>query len=321
MYKTQKIFMLMLLVLTPMIPIVNADYQDPLLEIVKGNVPGHSVFHIQGIDEDVEDAGLEILWEEVTFIWPTVATLMNVSSSDVDDTNGGTGTWDVTILGLDADYVQVVETVTMDGQNPVSTVNKYLRINLLIVQYVGTSGANEGIIYIGTGATVGGEPAIIYNEIVSDKGISTTGTYTVPAGYKAYVHHFTLGTSADKDIEFELRTRCVTCAFNSWTAAYHDHFKKEHIVQPLLVPFPIKEKTDIGLFCQTIDKDGPVMADMILVIVDDNYAVINQSYTGSPLNVTFTGTVETTTGANNNTLLFILIIMVVVALIGSSKRR
>jgi len=313
--------MLLLLVLTPMIPIINADYQDPLLEIVKGNVPGHSEVHIQGLDEDVEDAGLEILWEEVTFVWPTVATVMNVSSSDIDDDDGDTGAWNVTILGLDANYVQVVETVTMDGQNPVSTINKYLRINFLIVQHVGTSGSNEGIIYIGTGATVAGEPAVIYNEVVSDKGISTTGTYTVPAGYKAYVHHFTLGTTADKNIEFEMRTRCVACVFNSWTAAYHSHFKKEHVVQPLLVPFPIKEKTDIGLYCQTIDKDGPVRVDVIMVLVDDNYAVINQSYTGTPVNVTISGDIETTTGANNNTLLFILIIMVVVALIGSSKRR
>jgi len=58
-----------------------------------------------------------------------------------------------------------------------------------------------------------------------------------------------------------------------------------------------------------------------MVLVDDNYAVINQSYTGTPVNVTISGDIETTTGANNNTLLFILIIMVVVALIGSSKRR
>jgi len=87
------------------------------------------------------------------------------------------------------------------------------------------------------------------------------------------------------------------------------------------LPFPYPEHSDIKLTARNSVGDAFCSADAFFILVEDGYGLINQSYTGDPVNVTFTGTVETTTGANNNTLLFILIIMVVVALIGSSKRR
>ncbi len=321
MYKTQKIFMLMLLVLTPMIPIIKADYQDPLFEIVKGNVPGHSLVPIQGIDENVATTKYVIWGENAIYVFPSGPTQMNVSSSDVDDTNGGSGTWNVTIFGLDINFVEVIETVTMNGTTPVPTVAQFYRINRMRVGHSGSSEENEGIIYIGTGANVAGVPTTIYNEIVAETGVSSTAIYTVPDGFTAYLKYFTLGTDTSKIIEVTLESRIIDCPDNSWSRDYHTHFDARTITHDDPLPFPYPEHSDIKLTARNSVGDAFCSADAFFILVEDGYGLINQSYTGDPVNVTFTGTVETTTGANNNTLLFILIIMVVVALIGSSKRR
>jgi len=320
-YKTQKIFMLMLLVLTPMIPIIKADYQDPLLEIVKGNVPGHSFVTIQGIDENIATTQYVIWAENAVYVFPPGPTQMNVSSSDVDDTNGGTGTWNVTIYGLDINFVEIIETVTLNGQTPVPTVAQFYRINRMRIGRSGSTEANEGVIYIGVGATIAGKPATIYNEIVTGYGVSSTAIYTVPDGLTAYLKFFAVGTDTSKIIELTLESRCINCPDNSWSWDYHDHFDSRTIIYDMPLAFPYPEHNDIKFTARNSVGDAFGTVNAFFILVEDGYDLINQSYTGSALNVTLTGDIETTTGANNNTLLFVLVIVVVVALIGSGKRR
>jgi len=320
-YKTQKMFILILLVLTPMIPIVNADYQDPLLEIVKGNVPGHSFTAIQGIDENVATTQYVIWGENAIYVFPSGPTQMNVSSSDVDDTNGGTGTWNVTIFGLDINFVEVIETVTMNGTTPVPTVAQFYRINRMRVGHSGTTESNEGIIYIGVGPTITGKPTVIYNEIVDGVGVSTTAIYTVPDGFTAYLKLFAIGTDTSKIIELTLESRCIDCPDNSWSWDYHDHFDARTIVYDMPLAFPYPEHEDLKFTAENSVGGAFCTVNAFFILVEDGYNLINQSYTGSPLNVTLTGDIETTTGANNNALLFIMCILVVVALIGISRRR
>ncbi|MCK5342167.1 MAG: hypothetical protein KAR20_02120, partial [Candidatus Heimdallarchaeota archaeon] len=62
------------------------------------------------------------------YVYPTAAIQMTVSSSDVDDTAAGAGMRKVLIGGLDADYNQISEIVTLNGQTPVTTVNSYFRV-------------------------------------------------------------------------------------------------------------------------------------------------------------------------------------------------
>ena len=312
----------MLLVLTPMIPIIKADYQDPLFEIVKGNVPGHSFTTIQGIDENVATTEYVIWAENAIYVYPPGPTQMNVSSSSVNDVDAGTGTWNITIYGLDINYVQIIETITMNGQTPVPTVNQFYRINRLRIGRSGTNEKNVGIIYIGTGAPTAGKPKTVYNEIIAGAGASSTAIYTVPDGLTAYLKYFTIGTDTAKIIKLTLTSRILDDPDNSWTWDYHNHFDSRTITHSAPLPFPYPEHSDIKLTAFNSVGDAFCSIDAYFILVENGYTLINQSYAiQEPLNVTFTGEVETTTGANNNTLLFILIIIVVVSLIGTSKRR
>ena len=101
------------------------------------------------------------------YVYPTAAVQMTISSSDVDDTAAGAGLQQVLINGLDANYNEISETIILNGQTPVTTVNSYFRIQGtgMIGTAAGASEFNEGIIYIGVGTVTTGVPATIYNLI------------------------------------------------------------------------------------------------------------------------------------------------------------
>jgi len=262
---------------------VYADYQDPYIEIAKGNIPGHSFTAFQGIDEDI-DTVQNVMWPDVEFHWPSSAIYMNVSSSSVNDTMGGPGVWNITIYGLDADYRMINETIAMNGTNPVPTTLQYFRINRLRIETAGSSGVNVGDIYIGTGPVTGGKPATVYNMMTAGYGVSSTGTYTVPDGYTAYLVYLSFGTDGTKIIHVWFQSRCLTCGENAWRTDYHDHFTQEHIQHRLPIPFPYTEHTDIQVAASSNVGDAFGAVDVFLVLVKDGYSLIEQTQ-----NVAITG--------------------------------
>ena len=265
-----------MLLLLMLVPVTKADYIDPYFEIIKGNVPGHTWVHVKGLDESVATTEY-VLWAETVFTWPTSALVMNVSSGSVNDDDGNTGAWNVTIYGLDINYHQINETVIMNGQVGVTTILKYFRINHVEVEHVGAAEQNVGIIYIGTGAIVAGKPAVVYNEIPAGFGISSTSTYTIPDGKKGYMKYFAFGTDSTKIIELSMKTRCVDCVNNSWSVDYHDHFQEPGKIHDLPIPFPLLEHTDLKITARNSVGSAFGTVDMFIILVDDGYTLITDT--------------------------------------------
>ena len=171
-------------------------YEPFELQVARGQIQAHSLVTIAGYNSDVDTA-----WEMITPIgnlsYPAAALQMTVSSADADDTSAGTGARTVLITGLDANYAVISETVTMNGQTAVTTTNSFLRINAMLVTTAGTSLANEGIIYIGSGTVTSGVPATIYNVIAAGFNNATSSQYTIPAGYTGYLAVARIGLAQD----------------------------------------------------------------------------------------------------------------------------
>jgi hypothetical protein len=171
-------------------------YEPFELQVSRGQIQAHSVVTVAGYNSDVDQS-----WEMITPVgnlsYPAAALQMTVSSADSDDTSAGTGARTVLIIGLDANYAVISETVTMNGQTAVTTTNSFLRINSMLVTTAGSSLANEGIIYIGTGTVTSGVPATIYNVIASGFNNATSSQYTVPAGYTGYLAVARIGLAQD----------------------------------------------------------------------------------------------------------------------------
>jgi hypothetical protein len=112
---------------------------------------------------------------------------LKISSSSANDAAAGTGARTVFVNGLDANYNEISETVTLNGQTSVNTVNSYLRFHYMEVRTAGSGGTAAGTIYAGVGTVTSGVPATIYGLITIGYNTSAASMWTVPAGYTAYV--------------------------------------------------------------------------------------------------------------------------------------
>lgn len=197
--------------------------RGPLIEgmhIANGQ-GGLSAAVIFGYNGDI-GASEETVWDgSALYAYLGAATVLKISSSSTDDDGNpvGTGARTVHIEGLDANYLEISETVTLNGQTAVNTVNEYLRVGRLEVVTVGSGLANAGDVYAGTGTVTGGVPATVYAKIPIGQNNTLMAIYTVPANKQAYLHElfvFSGGTGGQT-----LTVRLVARGFGGVTHTDH----------------------------------------------------------------------------------------------------
>jgi hypothetical protein len=168
------------------------------LQVGRGQIAFHSVVHVFGYNPDV-DTVEETIWPiDGILSHPPSPTVMTISSSSADDTAAGTGAQQVFIEGVNGTGGIVTETVTLNGQTPVSTVNSYDAIERMVSVSVGSGGANAGIIYAGTGTVTAGVPAVPYSAMGVGENASMVGHWTCPTGHTGYLVYgkITVGPTA-----------------------------------------------------------------------------------------------------------------------------
>lgn len=174
--------------------------QDWLTEVSKGNIPNHETLIIRGLNTDV-GTSFETVWPEGGIkVFQSAASIQTLSSDNANDTLLGTGARIVTVRGLLSDHTEASEDVEMDGLTGVSTLNSYLRINEVGIKAgeSGSSGFNEGIVYVGTGVIMSGKPAVVVNLIPINSSISQSAFFTIPAGKKLLSYSRSYGVDAGR---------------------------------------------------------------------------------------------------------------------------
>ena len=133
-------------------------------------------------DMDGADAN-EDVWDGTgayTFPAAAAATLISSSSTDDDGTpTAGTGALTVRVFGLDANWLEVIQDVTLNGQAGVSIPTPLIRVYRAYVLTVGTGGVNAGDIWIGTGTITAGVPAVKYAGILTGLGQTLMAIYSI----------------------------------------------------------------------------------------------------------------------------------------------
>ena len=180
------------------------------LQVARGQIQGHRNVTVFGFNPDVDTTQVSV-WPLPSLItFPSSAIQMTVSSSSANDTSAGTGARTIVVQGLDADYNEVTETVIMNGQTAVTMTASLLRVNYAYVATAGSANSAAGDIYIGTGLVTAGVPATVYDIIKLDYNNTTTGSYTIPAGYTAYMSQGLFSTgqaTGSTKVEGRLLTR------------------------------------------------------------------------------------------------------------------
>ncbi len=158
---------------------------DPFLEINMGR-RGSSlpvVIFGRNIDIDTGSVPEDVIVQGGSYqgFLATVAEVLDIVSTDAGDADAGIGAHDVIVFGLDDNYVEISETVTLNGVTPVSTVKSYLRVNGFTADVVGSNERNTGIITL-IQTSSGHKMA----EISVGAGIAHQAVCTVPAD-KAFI--------------------------------------------------------------------------------------------------------------------------------------
>lgn len=163
-------------------------YEPFELQVSRGQITMHSTVYKFGYST-VIDGTLYPIWNvAANRVYLTTAAVMSVSSSSANDASpSGTGAHVVLVEGLDQNYNPISEYVTLAGQTAVSTTKSYLRVTGITVTDKGVNGGNVGTLYVGTGVVTAGVPAVIHELVPIGFNKESSGVYTVPAGYTAYL--------------------------------------------------------------------------------------------------------------------------------------
>jgi hypothetical protein len=214
------------------------------LQVARGQIYGHSTVNIYGFQVSVTTTNIPV-WEVAgAYSFPAAAATMNLASS-VNTGADKTGTT-VLIQGLDANYAQISETLTLDGTTAVVTTKSYLRITNITVSSV-TGGVNP----TGTITLKDLTNTTTYAQINPSIGRSQMAIYTVPAGYTFYLSRIDAYTSANGSSADWVQYRNVaTSSTGVVTLSQQAPFTNTYHAQRVM-PRPFAEKTDIQLQAKT----------------------------------------------------------------------
>ena len=157
---------------------VQGAYEPFDLQVARAQIMGHSNVNIFGYQPAVTTTQRAV-WENVAdYVFPTVAQVMNVVSSNAADTAS------ILINGLDANRNILTETVVLNGTTAVPTINSFFRINSIVVT-AGSATNPAGTVTVKN--TAGTPNTITYAQINPGTGKSQMSIYSVPNGYVFYL--------------------------------------------------------------------------------------------------------------------------------------
>ena len=129
-------------------------------------------------------ADYDTVWTEGgAYTFPSTAGIVTVTSSSSQDDSGGTGALTVRLQGLDANYNEVEEDFTLNGQVGVGGTISFLRTHRAFVLTGNNENTNVGTINF----TLGGNISCQINE---GMGQSQVAFYTIPAGKSGFLRAF-----------------------------------------------------------------------------------------------------------------------------------
>jgi len=236
--------------------IINTFGAASNVPIAAGLVDGYSGIHKYGAVFATAVSTMSTVWTRADttanalYDWTYSAGTITVESSSGSDTT------DVTISGLDENYEEATETLTLTGTSPVSGTQTFSRVNRAFM--AGTE-TNVGDIHVKRGAT-------IVTEIAAEMGQTLQCFYTIPAGKTGYLMNINASASKNQVVDLFLFQRPFGGAFRVLSSISLNQ-GNQSIDFP--VPLKLTEKTDIDLRVKG-SSNATISADFTLVLVENS---------------------------------------------------
>lgn len=233
----------------------------------------------EGIDTEfkfgrVENAGTsqEVIWDlggEYVFLDDGSPEQLSIVSDDATDANGLAGAWNVFLWGLDGDYNEISELVTLNGLTPVITTQEFLRLFRMSVIHAGTittiDGNNAGTI---TASAPGA--GVDQAAILPGNGQTLMCVYTVAAGKTALVTGISINAPQGKSALVRAKLKnCFgpNCAF---VTKYTLDIYQSTFFGTLDTPFLVPEKSDIVFTAEASIASTGVGASWGMKLIDND---------------------------------------------------
>lgn len=219
--------------------------EDFNLQVTRGLIPGHQRFYKFGYNPAVGTTDETICDLGGQYTYLTSATTLTVSSSNTDTTDQGVIVY---IEGLDANYAEINETVTLGATGSATTTQSFLRV---FRGFVAGGTAAAGNISVTANSNT-------YLYISARDQQSMVAVYTVPAGKTLFMDLFSASTGTTSTTNYvTVRTRIrapggVFRTGHQWTV------QGNQFQYDFLRPFPLTEKTDIEVRAQSSSGDQEV---------------------------------------------------------------
>lgn len=238
------------------------------MQVARGLVADHSTMFKFGTNHTIGTGGFEVIWSTGGAYtgFSAAAQTVDVVSTAAADTSAGAGLQTVMLYGLDTDYNELSELVTMNGTSAVTTTASFLRLWRMVSVSTGSGGVNAGIIT--ASQTTSGD---VMAEVEIGHGQTQICVWTVPNGKTAYlksVHYALAGKTSGNG-----SGRLVMMAQNGTT-----NRTLEWSVQgagtslfnaPFDPPMAIPQKTDLCIEGDASTTGLEFSGAMIFIVVDN----------------------------------------------------
>jgi len=226
------------------------------LQVSRGQVALHKTLFKYGYNPLIINVN-ETIWDGGgIYSYPASALAMTVTSA------GGATDEDVQVMvvGLDADWNEAQQEVTLNGSGTATTTQTFRRV---FRAYVSGSQAPTGNITVANGGTT-------YAQITNGENQTLMAVYTVPAGHTFYLANGTAthGTSTSGGVFMTIRFMIRAFGGVFRTATKVDISESE-VIFPFTFPLVLPEKTDLEVraICNK-NQNNAVSATFEGVLVD-----------------------------------------------------
>lgn len=234
------------------------------LQLARGHIANHSHIHKFGCVPEMSVNTTGSVWDVNNTLYPWTAldtpAIVNVNRANSSD-NGLV----VTVQGLDPDWDEQSENITITGANQLGS-KLFRRVNRAFISSL-TAATNIGNINIQAGESGGTTVA----RITAGEGQTLMAVYTIPAGKHGYLLHGTASCQAGADATGRMLAR-----FNTTDKVFRIGHTFEvsgaggQYDYTFGIPLYLPEKTDIDVRASVRTNKARVTAAFDVILIDDN---------------------------------------------------
>lgn len=241
-----------------------------LASIILGYVPGAEYVNLRGSVATLTTSARTIWGNGSSYNPPSTAQAMEIVSASTADTSAGNNAQTVLVKGVDGDFAEVEETVSMDGQTAVDLTNTYIGINSLEVATVGSGLVNAGVISCRVDG--GGQAHKLIDAASDITGKDYDFIYTVPAGKRLLICDLNISCNKQTDgvtfylLDYDL-TASNTVARSVWSTGIASG--DDVVTLPCMTLVPEKHRIDLRAFVDG-GTTGRARVTSNCILIDDD---------------------------------------------------